>query len=89
MGDPRGYAPLVAGQSPRRGGRERSERWKGEVSSPSKESMGKTSGLTFQIPCQLLYHGFRDAYVRLTFFYIVFKVYLIFREPHRGENNET
>jgi hypothetical protein len=30
-------------------------------SSPSKESMGKTSGLTFQLPCQLFYHGFGDA----------------------------
>jgi hypothetical protein len=49
MGDPRGYAPLVAGQSPRRGGRERSERWKGEVSSPSKYSMGKVSGLMKQL----------------------------------------
>jgi len=29
-GVPRGMAPLVAGRSPRRGGRERSERWKGE-----------------------------------------------------------
>ncbi len=48
MGDPRGYTPLVTGQSPRRGGRERSERWKGEVSSPSKDSMGKISGLKNQ-----------------------------------------
>jgi hypothetical protein len=37
------------------------ERWKGEVSSPSKESLGKTSGLTFQLPRVLLYHGFGDA----------------------------
>jgi hypothetical protein len=37
------------------------ERWKGEVSSPSKESMGKITGLTSQIPCQLLYHDFGDA----------------------------
>ena len=37
-GDPRGYGPLVAGRSPRRGGSERSERWKGEGSSPSKET---------------------------------------------------
>src|SRR4030066_816879 len=29
-GVPRGMALLVAGRSPRRGGRERSERWKGE-----------------------------------------------------------
>ncbi len=29
-GIPRGMAPLVAEQSSRRGGRERSERWKGE-----------------------------------------------------------
>ncbi len=29
-GVPRGHTPLVAGPSPRRGGRERSERWKGE-----------------------------------------------------------
>ena len=29
-GVPRGMAPLVAGRSPRRGGRERSDRWKGE-----------------------------------------------------------
>ena len=29
-GVPRGYDPLVAGRSPRRGGRERSDRWKGE-----------------------------------------------------------
>ena len=40
-GVPRGYVPLVAGRSPRRGGSEprwnRGERWKGEVSSPSKE----------------------------------------------------
>jgi len=36
--DPRGYAPLVAGRGPRRGGSEQSERWKGEVSFPSKET---------------------------------------------------
>ena len=29
-GVPRGMATLVVGRSPRRGGRERSERWKGE-----------------------------------------------------------
>ena len=29
-GVPRGMAPLVVGRSPRRGGRERSDRWKGE-----------------------------------------------------------
>ena len=36
-GDPRGYAPLIAGRGsmprPRKGGRERSDRWKGETRS--------------------------------------------------------
>jgi hypothetical protein len=59
---------LVAGRSPRRRGRERSERESKvlqvgiKTSSPSKESMGKITGLTSQIPCRLLYHGFGDAY---------------------------
>jgi len=40
-GMPRGMAPLVAGRSPRRGGTERSEGWKGEgeADSPSKKSL--------------------------------------------------
>jgi len=32
-GNPRGYVPLVAGRSLRKGGRERSDRWKGETRS--------------------------------------------------------
>jgi len=32
-GNPRGYDPLVAGRSPRKGGRKRSARWKGETRS--------------------------------------------------------
>ena len=45
-GDPRGYAPLVAGRGsmprPRKGGRERSDRWKGETRSgfPPKLPIG-------------------------------------------------
>jgi len=41
-GDPRGYAPLVAGRSPRRRGSERSEHWKGEgrLSPPVHQGRG-------------------------------------------------
>jgi hypothetical protein len=55
IGGIQGGMPLWSQGEAREGEAEspKGERWKGEVSSSSKESMGKTSGLTFQLPCQI------------------------------------
>ena len=75
MGDPRGYAPSVAGRGsmprPRRGGRERSDRWKGETRSgfPLQVDWG-CSNLRYpsrrqsQCFCQ---GGYRDGTRKATF----------------------
>jgi hypothetical protein len=38
-GNPRGHLPLAAGRRPRRGGRERSERWKGASGLPPSRAL--------------------------------------------------
>ncbi len=45
-GNPRGYLPLAARLWPRRGGSERSERWKGGSGLPPSKAPGQTRDLT-------------------------------------------